>query len=477
MIKKISKYLLISSIIIGATNSLAETQINNKVANVKTTETISLHDIKEQNNMVKAVPQYTNNVEESLKDYLKNKGLKTGLNNTGKDKGKGKYIVINIATVSKGVNDKRFRDSVSLAYEKAYFGAQKKLAMQIFGKNMSDKAITLFQNDSDNVEEDFKQKLYDAKTNHERLNTIWGKIVKLTNVKLDKELESSGFPKNKLKNLPIQKKQVLYKQSFMKTIAEEFTAKNLIGTTPIYTAFGMYNGAPAVGIVMMKTDKTAIVASDIANQRKPRISKAKGRNPMDLLPKENKDYLKEFGTRLFFDENGSPAIISYAQKGVFSRSDKPSRKAKAIESAKRKASMLADSQISEFVGIIMSASDKSTQGEKESTILRNRLNKVSGDEEIIEETTDTLIDILQETANSSSQMDLAGISEIYNWQVKDNLGKEVVGVVKLWSYSQLAAANRIKSGKDIRYNTTKSERKAMKIETQTSKDVVNVDDF
>lgn len=443
-------------------------------------ETINQEDVTELNNTVKSIPQASTDVEKALKEYLNKKGLKTGLNNQGKNKGKGKYIVTNIATVTKAKNDKRFRDSISIAYEKAYFGAQKKLAMEIFGKNMSNKAMSLFENNSDNVEEEFKQKLYEAKDNAERINTIWGKVKKLTHAKLDNELESEGISKDKLKGLTVKKKQELYKESFLKTIGEGFTAKSLLGTTPIFTAMGMYNGAPAVGVIMMKTDKTSIVASDIANKRNPRVTKAKGRNPMDLLPQDDKDYLKEFGIRLFFDENGFPAIISYSQKGVFSRSEKSSRIAKAIASAKRKASMAANSQISEFVGVIMSAEDKSTQGEKETTVLKNRLNNVTGDEEIVEETTDTLIDILQETANSSSQMDLAGTSEIYNWQTEDELGNKVVGVVKLWSYDQLAAANRIKSGKDIDYGTSKEKKKAMKevmIKTKTSKDVVDVDDF
>ncbi len=443
-------------------------------------EIINQDDVNEHNNTVKSLPQITTNVEKALKNYLDKKGLKTGLNNQGKNKGKGKYIVTNIVSVTKAKNDKRFRDSISIAYEKAYFGAQKKLAIDIFGKNMSDKAMSLFENNSDNVEKKFKQELDEAKDNAERIDTIWGKIRKLTHAKLDKELEKEGISKDKFNKLSVSKKQELFKESFIKTTAQGFTAKNLIGTTPIFTAIGMYNGSPAIGIIMMKTDKTSIVASDISNKRSPRIVKAKGRNPMDLLPQNDKEYLKEFGVRLFFDENGFPAVISYAQKGVFSRSEKASRIAKAMASAKRKASMAANSQISEFIGVVMSAEDKSTQGEKETTILKNRLNKVTGDEEIIQETTDTLIDILQETANSSSEMDLAGTSEIYNWQTEDELGNKVVGVVKLWSYDQLAAANRIKLGKDIDYRTSKENKKAMKevmIKTKTSRDVVDVDDF
>jgi len=465
--KKIIKIVILFGFLLGVVG-LANEQM------------ISQADVDEQNNEIKSVPQVNNDVEQAIKTYLKEKNLKTGLNKNRKTGKSDKYIEYNIATVSKDKNDPRFRDSVAIAYEKAYFGAQKKLAMQIFGKNLSDKAMSLFENNSDNVNEEFKEKLQNAKDNAQRINTIFGKIKKLANVKLDKELKKEGVSEKQLQSLTVQQKQVLYKESFIKTVGESFTAKELLGTTPIFTAIGMYNGAPAVGVVMMKSDKTAIIAADIANKRKPRVTKIKGRNPMDLLPQNDKEYLKEFGIRLFFDEKGFPAVISYAQKGVFSRSDKASRIAKAIESAKRKASMKADSQISEFVGVIMSAEDKSTEGEKETTILKNRLNKVSGDEEIVEVTTNTLIDILQETARASSQMDLAGTSELYSWQSEDELGNKVVGVVKLWSYDQLAAANRIITGKNIDYGNDVKQKKAMKnvmIKTKTSKDVVDTDDF
>lgn len=480
MKKNIFKTLCLVVLVFIGLNSLANDEVITKQDTKEHNEIVTQEDVKEHNEIVKSVSQEIEDVEQALKNYLDSKGLKTGLNNQGKNKGKGKYIVTHIATVTKEKNDKRFRDSVSIAYEKAYFGAQKKLAMEIFGKNISEKAISLFENNSDNVEEEFKQKLYEAKYNGERIDTIFGKVKKLAEVKLDNALADEGIPKYKLNSLSVKRKQELYKETFLKTVGESFTAKNLIGSTPIFTAMGMYNGAPAVGVVMMKTDKTSVIASDIANKRKPRVTKAKGKNPMDLLPENDKDYLKEFGVRLFFNENGFPAVISYAQKGVFSRSDKESRSAKAIASAKRKASMAANSQISEFVGVVMSAENKSTQGEKESTILENRLNEVTGVEEIVETTTDTLIDILKETANSSSQMDLAGTSEIYNWQTEDELGNKVVGVVKLWSYEQLSAAKRIITGKDIDYGTDEKQKAAMKnimLKTKTSKDVVDVDDF
>ena len=71
-------------------------------------DTLTQEDVKEHNEIVKSVAQETNDVEKALKDYLSSKGLITGLNNQGKNKGKGKYIVTHIATVTKEKNDKRF---------------------------------------------------------------------------------------------------------------------------------------------------------------------------------------------------------------------------------------------------------------------------------------------------------------------------------------------------------------------------------
>ncbi len=460
--------------------TLSESQANTPPNNNVNSAEVNQNDISDQNNLVVSTPQKSKDVESEIKNYLKKHKLSKGLNKKGKHKGTGKYIQYAIETVSEEPNSPRFRDSVSLAYEKAYMRSQKTLAMDIFGKTLSDKAMSLFENNSDNVDEKFIKKLEAAKDAKNQMDTIFGKIKTLTTAKLDKALKQEGVPPEKLNNLSVKMKQDLYKEEFTKSVAQGFSGKELLGTAPIQTFFGMYNGAPAVGVIMMKSDKTAIVASDIANKRKPRVTKAKGRDPMSLLPSEDKDFMKEYGIRIFFDEDGFPSIISYAQKGVFSRSDKANRIAKAIASAKRKAGMMADSQISEFLGVMMSAGDKTTSGEKEQTVLKNRLNKVTGAEELAEVTTTAIIDILEETANASSQMDNAGVSPLYEWNIEDDLGNKVVGVVKLWSYEQLSAAQRVQSGEDVDYGTSEEEKDAMKkvfIETKGGKDVVDVDDF
>lgn len=134
-----------------------------------------------------------------------------------------------------------------------------------------------------------------------------------------------------------------------------------------------------------------------------------------------------------------------------------------------------DSQISEFLNVVMSADDKEITGEREQTELKNRLNKVTG-----EVTTSAIIDIMKETVKAASEMDNAGTSQIYEWNTEDDLGNKVVGVVNLWSYDQLAAAQRIQSGKDVDYGNSEEKKEAMKkvfIETHGGKDVVDVDDF
>ena len=437
-------------------------------------------DVQDHNNEVMPSPQTSNDVEEAITQYLSKKRLNTGLQRHGKHKGKGKYIVYNIATVTKDVNDKRFRDSVAIAYEKAYMGAQKQLLMDIYGDTISEKAMSLFENNSEGVKEDFTKKLQDAKSAAEKIDTVMGKITKLAEVKLDKELKKEGVSPSKLKSLSIKQKQALYKDEFTKTVGQKFTLETLLGSVPMQTFIGMYNGAPAVGVIMMKSDKTSQVAQDISLQRKPRVTKSKGKSPFDLLPKDDKGYLKEFGVRLFFDEDGMPAIISYSQKGVVVAGQRKNRIAKKIQSAQRAAGMRADAQISEFLNVVMSATDKETNGEKDQTVLQNQLNSVTGEEEIAKVTTNKVINILQETAKASSKMKNAGTSTFHKWVTKDKIGNTVVGSVSLWTYEQLGAAKRIQTGKDVNYGKSSKEKKAMKeafVNTQGGRDVMDVDDF
>jgi hypothetical protein len=441
---------------------------------------VNQNDVTEINNIATVAAQNTDDVESAVLQYLKKKELHEGLNKHGKHKNSGKYIVYEIVPVTKDTNDARFRDSLTIAYEKAYMGAQKKLLMQIYGKTISEKAMTLFEDNSEGFKEDFVKKLEDAKNVKEQIDTIFGKVAKLAETKLDKALVEEGVSLDKIKSLSVQQKQTLYKDQFTKTVGQGFTLETLLGSVPMQTFVGMYNDAPAIGVVMMKSDKTSIVAQDISMQRKPRLSKVKGVNPFSLLPKNNQEYLKEFGVRLFFDESGFPSLISYAQKGVSYKGDSKSRRAKQIKSAQDAATMRADAQISEFLNVVMTATDKEKNGEIEQTNLKNQLNEITNVEEIVEVSTSRIVNILEKNAKATSKMDNAGLSTIKKWITQDDTGNTSVGAVRLWSYDQLSAAKRVQTGKDVSYGNSVGEKKATKevfIETQGGNDVMDVNDF
>lgn len=425
----------------------------------------------------KAVPQKTKSVRNAIRDYLKMKGLKKGHN-----KKNNKYIITTIVPVGFPMNDPQFNDAVATAFEEAYMKAQEDLLMKIYGKTAKDKATSLFRVKDPNANEKFVQKLEAAKTEKERITTIYGKVKKLAEVKLDKALMEEGVDPKKLKGLTVKMKRDLFKKTFTMNITQSFSIESLLGSVPMQTFIGTdKRGNAEFGLVMMKSDITARVAMDMANKRAPRDIKSNGIDPLKLLPENDKDYLKEFGVRIFFDESGMPSLISYAQYYVGNAekddADMLSEdKSMGLDSAK----MLADGQISDFLNTIMSANNKTSNAKTKGKRLENQINATTGEEEVVEKKFAEIVKTTQKNAKAHSEMDNAGTDSIYDWEYEDDNGDIFVGVVNSWSYAQLASAQAMQTGKNVNYNrgADNVQEKINKYKNiQSGRDVIDVNDF
>ncbi len=424
-----------------------------------------------------STPQKTKSVKEAINEYLKAKNLKQG-----HMKENNKYIITVIVPVGVPLNDKQFNDAVTVAYEEAYMKAQEDLLMKIYGQTISDKATSLFRQVDPNAESKFVAELEEAKSQKEQINTIMGKLEKLAEVQLDNALKKEGVDENKLKGLDVKLKKDLFKKTFTKNVYQGFDLKSLLGSVPIQTFLGSDNkGNAEFGLVMMKSDVTERVAMDMANKRAPRDIKGKGVNAKQLLPETDKDYLKEFGVRIFFDEGGLPSLISYAQYYVGNTQKDDAEmisedKSMGLDSAK----MQADAQISEFLNVTMSASNKNSTSKTSNEKLENEINQTTGEEEVVRKKFTEIIKTTQKNAKASSKMDNAGTDTLYDWEFENENGDLFVGIVQSWSYSQLASAEAMKTGKNVNYNDNKVDTKKVTRElknVKSGKDAVNTNDF
>ena len=463
MIKNYSKYLLISILFFNLSIAFADSNTNEAIKAVN-------EDAKS------SVQKYTS-VNKSIKEYLKAKKIKKGFNRKN-----NKYIVTAIVPVGFAVNDPQFNDALVVAYEEAYMKAQTDLLMDIYGKTATDKAVSLFRLKDPNAQTKFIEELDSAKDNKNRMDTIYSKLEKLTVVKLDNALKEEGVNPDEIKTLDVKKKKTLFRKTFVKNVSNGFDLKSLIGSVPIQTFVGVdKRGKAEFGLVMMKSDVTERIAMDMVNKRAARDQKEKGVNPMVLLPTTEKDFLKEFGVRIFFDETGLPSLISYAQYyvGNAERDDADmlsEDKNIGIDSSK----MSAKAQLAEFMKVVVSANKENSTKKAKIKRLENEIDKTSNEEIVVEKNINEIVKAYQSTAKSQSKMDNAGTETIYEWEYETDAGDIFVGVVEKWSYEQLASAEAMKSGKNVNYN--KGSNDVVKTQNELtgikkSKDVVDVDDF
>lgn len=466
MIKNISKYLLVASLVFGASSINANEEVT---VNSETVQTI--------NEDAKAAPQKSQTVKEAVNSYLRDKKIKKGYNRKN-----NKYIVTAIVPVGFAVNDPQFNDALVVAYEEAYMKAQTDLLMDIYGKTTTDKAVSMFRLKDPNAQTKFIAELDESKSNKERMDTIYAKVKKLTEAKLDNALKEEGVNPDQIKTLDVKKKQDLFRKTFVKNVATGFDLKKLVGSVPIQTFVGVdKRGKAEFGLVMMKSDVTERIAMDMANKRAARDKKTIGVNPMDLLPTTEKDFLKEFGVRIFFDESGLPSLLSYSQYYVGNaQKDDTDMLSEDKNIGMESAKMSAKAQLAEFMKVVVSANKQNSERKTKIKRLENEIDKTTNEEVVVEKEINEIVKSYKSTAKSQSSMDNAGTETIYDWEYETDAGDIFVGVVERWSYEQLASAEAMKTGKNVNYtkgsNDVKKTQRALK-GVKKSKDVVDTNDF
>lgn len=412
------------------------------------------------------------NVEKEIEAYLSELDLKKGLNEGDK------YIMVNVQVINAKPSDERFTFSKIVAYEKAYMNAQKDMLMSVYGRIAVEKVMEYFQDDSTGVQEKFLAEVTRQNEVKNQLERVYDKLSTLTEAKLDKALAKEGVEPAKLNGLDVKKKQELFKDAFTKRTIKSFTAKSTQGFFVMKSFYGVdRSGAPAVGIIAAKSPITYAVASDIAHQRAPSIKKESGRKALSLLPEKGDDFLAEMGVRFFFDETGRPALVSYGQAASVSKGDDVTRRSKLLNAAGEKARLQAETQIAEFIGTMMSASEREEKSENDTTYLTNQLNDVTNASEMVEKTAVEIVDKTFKSAKSSARAHMAGMNEIKTWETQGENGQIIVGSVVVWDYNALSAAKKVQSGQTNEYKGSKSSTTTHMSGVKRSKNVVNKDDF
>ncbi len=267
-------------------------------------------------------------------------------------------------------------------------------------------------------------------------DVILDKIIAVTSGELDAKLIELGIDPNEYKKSPTTvKKDMLSEKLITKNI--EKATSTLIGLIP-YTTFEGLNDSNehTIRVVLLKdSEKMDLLKSIYAYKEKvmPNTSKKAKTSVYDRFVKQlsKEELFRAFGTRMSYDEEGYPVLISYGQAGIEKSVGSLSKKLKtksarklAIKRARSGFSLLLNSNINYESQTFENSIEKEVK-----TIKQEGKMGVKSTQEVAES-------ILKQSIKSriNADIDFPGISTLHTWtythpQYKHN----ITGVVMMWS--------------------------------------------
>ncbi|MBP5320014.1 MAG: hypothetical protein J6334_03420 [Kiritimatiellae bacterium] len=329
--------------------------------------------------------------------------------------------------VSCGPENPEFIPKRATAFTRAYNKAVMQHIKYMTGVMASTTVDKLVDNSSSDVL-DTPQELADAMTG------ITKKLAVLSEAKIDEELVKLGIDPNKYKGKPLEVKRTTYLSELVKTSATRAIGSSaglaVVKTFEARTPDNTY----AIGVILKFDPAFAEIASCMSKKIRPVVAPKPGLPVDALIGKDPAILLQNFGTRLFYDEKGEPALLSFGQwASTFSGND-PRRKARKQDVALLQAEELANQALNEYITGSVSYENASETGE-----VLEEANIFDENGTFREGNVNKLLSKLQTKFRNVASDTLAGRKIVYKKILKHPAGHEVAVVAVSWSFSQLDA--------------------------------------
>ena len=396
-------------------------------------------------------PNAIENSSDSVDEWQERVRKSFGLGDWGEHD--GKIFAFASKTAAFPATDQQFGGSLAAAFELAMEDIQQQVTMLRFGRIAVEKSREFFaDNSSDAKDVPLEATARDAAF-ADKAYAILDKSLDLAGAKLDKELASLGVAPREIENVPVKKKKTLFKELFVKDMAKT-AAGDIAGIFPIQSTVVIdKNGYATVGVVAVFSPKTVQVARDVAAQRRPIVT-GKGRDLSAMVPKDVSENLGSLGTRLVYDENGEPAIVSYAVAAYVPDGDDAFFNSRRKDSARKAAIDLADAQLAETVSGQMSVRNDRTTGQSVEKFVEREMAAGSLS---FEKDAKKIVDTVKEYSKARAGMLLQGVSTLDTKFFKIPSGQQFYSVVRVWKFSTLKAVDAVNRGV---YEPPRAEAKA-----------------
>lgn len=365
----------------------------------------------------------------------------------------GKIFAFASQTTAFPATDPQFGNALSAAFELAMMQIQNEVTMIRAGRIAIEKSREFFSDDSSAAREIPVEIPAGDGALADKAYSILDKSLDLAGAKLDKELLDLGVEPKIVQTATPVKKKTLFKELFVKNMAKT-AASDIAGIFPIQSTVVIdKNGNATVGVVAVFSPKTVQVARDVAAQRKSIVT-GKGRDLSTMVPKGVEENLGTLGTRLVYDENGEPAIVSYAVAAYIPDGDDAYINSSRKTSARKKAIDLADSQLAESVSGQMSVrNDRQTGQSVEKFVEREMTAGSLSTEKLVKD----MVETVKEFSKARAAMRLQGVSTLNTKFFSIPTGQQFYSVARVWKFSTLKAVEAVNNGV---YETPRQVKKA-----------------
>ena len=397
---------------------------------------ISQSDVEEQNNLSdpEAVKSATDMIEEWKDEALAQLKVEEGITQDGK------YVVFASANVALKDTDPQYGDALASAFDRAMTEAQTKMLMDRFGRLATEKVQETFRDQSTNARDIPVELPASGEGTFDKAARIIDKTLTLSEAKLDKALEEYGVSREEYASAPIEKKKLLFKNALMKETLKS-AAGEIAGLFPVQTTVKKDSkGSTKIGVILIMSQKSTQVATDIRYQRRSLITGKGADLKAKMTPKSNEKWIGQLGTRLVYDQDGTPAIVSYGMGAFVPDGDDDYINDELKEEARKQAMDNADAQIAEVVAGRMSAQSSRLQGE---SVEKFATREMKLDAPTYEKTVKEIVKQSQSFAKSQAKMEMKGLTTLGSKFVKLPSGQTMCYVIRCWSYTALDAANNI----------------------------------
>ena len=333
-----------------------------------------------------------------------------------------------VERVNQRVASPNFVRSRTMAYEKAYQKAVASYVMDKFGVEMVRQFNTFFTDAS-------SSKLAPAADSKSTMDRIAEKTAQLAEAKLDEGLRAMGVTPTG----SVAEKRKLAEDTIVKSSIRTAVGSSA-GLLPVQTFEGWNEGGQyAVGVVIRGGAETETIAECLRYKMRPALVRPEAGCSVDEALPTDEELVSQFGVRLFFDKNGVPALLSFAQWGsAYTGTDEDAAE-DAMDHALVQAEALANEQLTVFINSTITVRESSDKSEEKSTSAVFDANGVPTEEKVVE-----YVDKAMKSSVIQGKDTLVGRSTVAKKVlVHPSSGQKLAVCVRMWSFGQYDAMKRI----------------------------------